>query len=472
MFYNISKDISRKIINLIESKDFKKVFSFESIFAGYFESGDNTIFLRDTLGIVPLHYRIDKDEIQISIKITDLIKKGDKINKKGAVDFISFGSTRISPIIENINICPPGSIMQFNKKRKKLSILYKNKIHPRNLNNINENNILEEYKELFSSAISKNRTKKNQVIFLSGGIDSACIALKDKNILDAITILPWGKNSSEKESSKKNAKIADIKSHQFIDVNEKVLNKNIPELIKKYGTPLGTIHYLIMDHAFSNNFLSKYSSIAFGQNLDTLSCAAGSQPTSILLPSIIRKKIFKEKNVVNFFLKINTGHLSSENQEIIDEYISDDLTEYQKIILSGIFITHTPLDSEYFVLPSLVNNRKIFNPYYDQKIVEFFLGLKKKLYLDFSRKTWKFPIKIDKQIQKKLWEYLSNNKKFQQKKGLYLSSQNILIKDILKSTPKFLEGKPIKLENQRFAAKNFIDFCKEYDLENPISFTQ
>ena len=68
-----------------------------------------------------------------------------------------------------------------------------------------------------------NQIIKNQVIFLSGGIDSACIALKDKNILDAITILPWGKNSSEKESSKKNAKIADIKSHQFIDVNEKVL---------------------------------------------------------------------------------------------------------------------------------------------------------------------------------------------------------------------------------------------------------
>ena len=472
MFYNISENTSKKIINLIESNNFEKVFSFESIFAGYFESGDNVFLVRDTLGIVPLYYRIHEDEIKISIKLTDLIQKGDKINKKGAVDFISFGSTRISPIIENINICSPGSIIQFNKKRKDLSLLYKNQIHPRNLNKINENNILEEYKKLFSSAISKNQTKKNQVIFLSGGIDSACIAVKDKNILDAITILPWGKNSSEKEFSKINAKIADIKSHQFLDVNEKVLNKNVPELIEKYGTPLGTIHYLVMDHAFSNNFLSKYSSIAFGQNLDTLSCTAGSQPTSILLPSIIRNKIFKEKNVVNFFLNRNTGLLSSENQEIIDEYISDDLTEYQKIILSGIFITHTPLDSEYFILPSLVNNKNIFNPYYDQKIVEFFLGLKKKVYFDFSRKTWKFPIKIDKQIQKKLWEYLSNNKKFQQKKGLYLSSQNIMIRDILKSTPKFLEGKPIKLENQRFSAKNFIDFCKEYDLENPISFTQ
>ena len=121
---------------------------------------------------------------------------------------------------------------------------------------------------------------------------------------------------------------------------------------------------------------------------------------------------------------------------------------------------------------SFEDAKPLYAPYYDQKIVEFFLGLKKKLYLDFSRKTWKFPIKIDKQIQKKLWEHLSNNKEYQQKKGLYLSSQNIMIRDILKSTPKFLEGKPIKLENQRFSAKNFIDFCKEYDLENPISFTQ
>ena len=193
MFHNLSENISKKIIDLIASKRYKEVFSDESVFAGYFESGDNTILFRDTLGIVPLYYRINQDKIQISIKLTDLIQKGDKVKKKGAIDFISFGSTRISPIIENINICPPGSIIKFNRKKKQLSVLYKNKINPMNLNDLDEDELLEKYKNLFSNAFSRNHfTDQQQVVFLSGGIDSACIALGSSNILDAITVLPWG----------------------------------------------------------------------------------------------------------------------------------------------------------------------------------------------------------------------------------------------------------------------------------------
>ena len=137
-----------------------------------------------------------------------------------------------------------------------------------------------------------------------------------------------------------------------------------------------SIHYLVIDHAFSNNFLDNYQTLCFGQNLDTF-CSAGAQGTSVIL-GFIRNIIFKEKNIVNFFLKRNSGFLSEINYEIISKFIDEDYSDYQKIILSGIYITHTPIDSEYFVIPSLINNKKIFNPYYDIELVEFFLGLKKK----------------------------------------------------------------------------------------------
>ena len=471
MFYNLPNNRSQEIVDLICSGHFEKVYTTQrQIFAGYFQKNEETIFFRDTLGIIPLFYRVDGDEIKISIKLTDLVKRGDKINIKGALDFISFGSARLNNIVDGINICPPGSIMKFNRQNKKTSLVYKNQIKHMNLSIYKEDELLDIYKELFRETVSQNKKNGDQAIFLSGGIDSACISLATNHSLDAITALPWGENSSEKYFAKKNAEISGIKTHSFLVVDQNVFKTSIKKLINKYGIPLGSLHFMVMDYAFANNLLDKYSTIIFGQNLDTLSCAAGAQSTASLLPSIIRHLFYKEKDVLNFFLYRNSGHLSSENQDLINRFIPNNLTDFQKIILSGIFITHTPLDSEYFVLPSLIHKKQIFNPYYDLRIVEFFLGLKKRIHLDFSRETWKFPIKIDKYIQKKLWESLSDSQRVQSKKGFYLSSNYYVVKEFLDNMPRTMNGKTIKLENQRFAAQNFITFCNEYELDNPIIF--
>ena len=98
---------------------------------------ENVFFFRDTLGVAPLFYRIINKKINISIRITDLIIKDDKINKQGAMSFISFGNTRILPLIDNINICPPGTIIKFNKKLGSTKLLFRYKLKPRNLNKLN-----------------------------------------------------------------------------------------------------------------------------------------------------------------------------------------------------------------------------------------------------------------------------------------------------------------------------------------------
>ena len=468
MFYNLSSNQSEKIIKLIDSKNYEDIFKIESIFSGYYETKENVFFFRDTLGVAPLFYRIINKKINISIRITDLIIKDDKINKQGAMSFISFGNTRILPLIDNINICPPGTIIKFNKKLGSTKLLFRYKLKPRNLNKLNNFQLLEEYKKIFLNSVSKNQINKKKIIFLSGGIDSACIAISDNDISESLTFLPWGDTSTEKKYAEENAKISKIRNQKFLSVDENMLNKNMPELLKKYGGPLGSIHYLVIDHAFSNNFLDNYQTLCFGQNLDTLSCSAGAQGTSVILPGFIRNIIFKEKSIVNFFLKRNSGFLSKINYEIINKFIDDDYSDYQKIILSGIYITHTPIDSEYFVIPSLINNKKIFNPYYNIELVEFFLGLKKKIYVDLSKNTWKFPFKIDKLLQKKLWFELSNHQELQPKKGFYLSKKYNPINNLIKPFPKYVEDKPLNIENQKFAAQSLIDLCNEYNLKNTL----
>ena len=129
MFYNLSENRSSEIVNLINSNQFKKVYHLHSSpFAGYFKKKNETIFFSDGLGIIPLFYRVEGVEIKISIKLTDLLKQGDSINIKGALDFISFGSSRVNNIVNEIKICPPGSIMKFDHQDRQISFVYKHKI--------------------------------------------------------------------------------------------------------------------------------------------------------------------------------------------------------------------------------------------------------------------------------------------------------------------------------------------------------
>jgi len=230
MFYNLSNNQSEKIIELIDSKNYEDIFKLESIFSGYYETKENVFFFRDALGVAPLYYRIINKNINISIRITDLIIGDDKINRKGAMSFISFGNTRILPLIDNINICPPGAIIKFNKKLGSANLLFKYKIKPKNLNKLNNFQLLEKYKKIFFNSISKNQINKKKIIFLSGGIDSACIAISDDNISDSLTFLPWGETSTEKKYAEENAKISKIKNQKFLSVDENMLKKNIPEL--------------------------------------------------------------------------------------------------------------------------------------------------------------------------------------------------------------------------------------------------
>ena len=79
MFYNLSNNQSEKIIELIDSKNYEDIFKLESIFSGYYETKENVFFFRDALGVAPLYYRIINKNINISIRITDLIVGDDKI---------------------------------------------------------------------------------------------------------------------------------------------------------------------------------------------------------------------------------------------------------------------------------------------------------------------------------------------------------------------------------------------------------
>ena len=469
MIFNVPRENWKDFINPIIKKQYNKLFDGNfSIFSGYFEDKRNVYLFRDFLGASTLFYRINESKIKINFNYDKLINPGDKINKEGAYSFIFFGSSRFIPLIDNIKICPPGSIISYSKKDKNIKILYKHSIIPDNLKKFNENEILEIYNEKLTKAVNKNPYNGKKAIFMGGGIDAGCIASKIDNDLDAITALPWGAKSSEKKAPLLNSKILKIKNHKFLEVGPKTFE--VENLKNSYGIPLGSLNFLVINQMFEEGILSNYSTFLFGQGADTLFCSAGSQSTSALLPWLIRKIYLKESDPVNLFLKMTSGGILKNNSELINNLIPDNLTKAQRIIIAGLKITHTPVDSEYFIIPALKNSKNIFNPYYDLEIIKFLMGYKKTITFDYSKRTRKFPFKFDKKLQRELWELISNSKFTPNKKNFYLSSNFKPIKEFLSKTPVSVNGDKIKTENQRFAAYSLISFANQNNLDLDLDF--
>tara|TARA_B100000579_G_C22804512_1_gene841738 strand:+ start:165 stop:1577 length:1413 start_codon:yes stop_codon:yes gene_type:complete len=464
MIFNVPHENWEEFKKPILTKQYEKLFNGNfSIFSGYFEEKNIVYLFRDFLGVSTLFYRINNSEININFSYKNLICPDDIVNRNGAYNFIFFGTSRFSSLIDGIDICPPGSIISFDKKNKKLNLVYKHSIVPSKLERFNENEILNIYNKKLSESVKKNPYKGKKAIFMGGGIDAACIASKVEDKLDAITALPWGSISSERESSATNTKILKIQKHKFLEVGPQTFNSN--NLENKYDIPLGSLNFLVINQMFNEDILDKYSTLLFGQGADTLFCSAGSQSTSALMPWILRRLFLKESDPVNLLLKMTSGGVMKDNSEIINNLIPKNLTKIQRIIMAGLKITHTPVDSEYFIIPAIKNNKYTFNPYYDLEVIKFLMGTKKKVAIDYSKRTRKFPFKFDKKLQRDLWRLISNSTLTPSKKNFYLSSNYEPIKEFLRITPSYIDGFKIKTENQRFAAYSLRKFADKNNLK-------
>ena len=179
MIFNVPENNWISFINPIERKEFKQIFESEfSIFSGYFEDKEKIYLFRDFLGVSTLFYRIEKGKLRISFKLDDLLRSGDKIDLKGALNFIYFGSCRFTSLVEEIKICPPGSVISYSKKNNQIKLEYKHEIAPDTLKNYKYEEIVDIYDKKLSNASAKNIYMGKKVVFMGGGIDAGCVAIK------------------------------------------------------------------------------------------------------------------------------------------------------------------------------------------------------------------------------------------------------------------------------------------------------
>jgi len=112
--------------NLYENKRRDSTFAFV-----YKDKKSNNIFaMRDHLGIVPLFYYKEGQNYKFQTNLENL--NHENIDTLGLKNYISFQTTKIKPLMTNVKIVPPGSVLKINENGQE-EIIYQYCIEPKKI---------------------------------------------------------------------------------------------------------------------------------------------------------------------------------------------------------------------------------------------------------------------------------------------------------------------------------------------------
>ena len=453
----------------------------DSTFAFVFEDNEHIYAIRDHLGIVPLYYRCKDGRYQFSTNFSDLIESGDKLDERGLRSLLGFGTPRLFPLIEGINIVPPGSVLEIDKTNNRVRVVFQYKIKPQRISALTSmNTLVKEVEELLLNAVTRLVRYDTVGLYLSGGMDSALVGIYLKKLgveVNAYTSAPWGRISSEIPYAKTNAEIIGVRNH-YIDYLEtaKYMESfySIPEI---YGIPHGTSTTIGVASLWRNTPLENEEQIFFGQNCDTMTCSVIQQytmyfihlllkPMMKYLPNSIRTKlrIPHDEMLVNYISFVSKG-LISQYPPIYKLQNALQISNIQLMTLAGMYIGHTPCDSEELSQPAIQRSILVSNPYYDMDLIEYCLSIPLRFRIGLSLKS-KTIFSLQKRVLRKLaLNYLPRDLVYR-KKGFTVSlDRDRRTRTLVDLLPSSISG--IRLDNieSRIAAGVLQRWCEMNGLE-------
>lgn len=382
----------------------------DSTFACVFEVNNKIYAIRDHIGIVPVYYRRVGDEFKFSTNLSDLVLPDDELTSEGVDFLLGLNTPRIMPLISSIKIVPPGSLLEIDKTSGESKIKYQYQMKPVSISSsISKKELIGELDRLFMDAV-KRLVKFDKVgLFLSGGIDSGLIGLYLKKLgvsINAYTSSPWGEDGSEVSFSKINASVIGVDNHFFDFLNTDNYRSYYNLVPKLFKIPHGTSASIGTVSLWENTDVSSEQQIFFGQNTDTVMCSMSPQYMvyfSSFLPGFIRKKLgLSSDSIAKDHVFIASNKVLNEYPDFYDDiFRPNTLSKVQVATLAGIYLGHTPRDSEEFTQLPINNGILASNPYYDVDLMEFCLGIPMKFRFGKSSKS-KFLLALDKNPFKQL----------------------------------------------------------------------
>lgn len=212
-----------------------------------YDKQDDTLFLfRDRMGIKPLYYYLNNNEIVFASEIKSFQTIGNKldleIDNSSISDFLHLGYIpNTKTIYKNVKKLPNGSFGKFTNKELSIKQYWNVDEQFKNKTITNEN----EAKSLLDNAI--NQSVKYRLIsdvtvgtFLSGGIDSSLVtAVASKNHNGKLNTFSIGFKEAkynESEHAKAVAKHLGTNHHEFI-LSEQDALEQLEQIIDGYDQP-------------------------------------------------------------------------------------------------------------------------------------------------------------------------------------------------------------------------------------------
>ena len=435
----------------------------DSNFSAAIEHNGKIYAFRDHLGIAPLFYRFDEGNVRFSLKLSDLVKPDDTLNREGVHAFTRLSTTRLLPLFDEIHIVPPATVVEIDPVKQTTKQIYRYELQPEAIPKMTKWDVLvDRLKTLMFTAIENQLESDTVGLYLSGGIDSALIGIFLKQLgvnINAYTSGPWGSKSSDVIYAKKNAEIIGINNHEIHCLETGDYDSALSTMPNLFGLPHGTPTGLGIVKLWENTTLPQQTQLFFGQNCDTIMACVTAQSLSYFLqpiPRTIRKRFHSAMGhttaVENYI------HLARNYDQDLSQLIIPDppahATALQKIITAGIYIGQTASSSEVFTQPSFVTEQSIVNPYHDMDLVEFVMGLPVMKRLSLKNDEGRWIPSMDKHLIKKLAiQYLPNEIVSRKKAFMVSFDRDDHSQHLFNSFPDEIFGIRVDKTNERFAGE-------------------
>ena len=403
---------------LLESLS-KKEFNLNQVngmyaFAFYNKLDDQLILARDRLGIKPLWYSFQDDDIFFSSEqnnLLALIEHKELSNKSIYNSLIFNGFSKGEGIFEEIKQLSPGHKLTLNSDKtysiEKFNLSRSNGIE-------DQSNLLNKFENLMIEVLDDHLQADTEVdLLLSGGIDSGILAYLTKNKLKKnlrhFSVKFENKSFDESNTFQKLSKKLELDPIVF-----EIKNNDIPAIV---NDALENMNSLVLDPSFiPTHFLSKKTSnytkaVISGDGADeifggyewyrAIKIKEGFPFFDNGLVAKFLKFIFENNNSTNYLgipEKINSFYKSNHDDPLIQtliwqsslQNINDEVIEiiYQNInSYTDLFSNNSlqNLDMNFYMYTNIIpkidiagmaNGLEIRPPYLDDRIIEFGKNIK------------------------------------------------------------------------------------------------
>lgn len=438
-------------------------------FAAAVQVGDKIHAFRDHLGIAPLYFRFTNDGgVKFSNQLSDLVQPSDSLNAAGVAAMVKLGTPRLRPLIDEIHIVPPATVIEIDPARRSTKDLYSYPLKPNRIPlRRSWPELVDHFETLMTRAIEQCLRSDEVGLYLSGGIDSAMIGIILKKLdvrVQAYTSGPWGETSSDVVYAKRNAELIDVDSHEIHYLGTDDYARAMAALPAIYGIPHGTATALGVIKLREQTSVSERRQLFFGQNSDTVMAAMRGQYLSYLLhplPSWIRRRLhpaLQHKSAVDDYLHL-TRNYDADVKQLFIQQAPPQLNGLQKLTWAGMAIVETPPDSEVFTQPSYIRNQLIVSPYHNMDVVEFAMGLplRRRLALDAK----KLPILEKRLIQKLAIRYLPRDIVYRKKAFVVSFERDERAQALYSKLPTEVCGITLEQPHERFGAEMLLRWLED-----------